>query len=491
MKSIKSFCLYLCLLLVTFTFSLTPLFAQVEECDQLNKALIEHGNPYWHFHEDRNDVGIFYDFEWKDEEIKIKRDDNYPVVRFSLFDKKNILPGTVIKTFNGIDLSKINDDEINKLHRSSGKIDLQLSNGKIINLSAKPYKLNDFKLTDFILNSIHNIDTAKGILEVSIDSFITNDRKDLLNSLKKNNLEKILDNQPHPICVRLKKKLTWPINSVNFIEYRYDADVREGLKNKEKLASSVFDLTYDEPHLRTLRTEKGIFFIRQDFKFEKFPFDTQKLIITIESGIGSLENHYLIPNDNFSFVTFLTPDKGPFINLEKYKKENYLKDWKVKNVTIKSREKIDNNYYHKWTDKIINYSENVLDIEITIKRNVKHYIFKIMLPVFLILCVAWYVLWIPTRKYETRLNTSIIALLALIAYNFVFQDDIPRLNYLTDLDWYILLSYIFCCIPVFISIGSSKLGRENQKKIIKINKYIRRWGILAYFVINFAIFKLL
>ena len=102
----------MCLLLVTFAFSLTPLFAQVEECDQLNKALIEQGNPYWHFHEDRNDVGIFYDFEWKDEEIKIKRDDNYPIVRFSLFDKKNILPGTVIKTFNGIDLSKINDLEM-------------------------------------------------------------------------------------------------------------------------------------------------------------------------------------------------------------------------------------------------------------------------------------------------------------------------------------------------------------------------------------------
>ena len=65
-----------------------------------------------------------------------------------------------------------------------------------------------------------------------------------------------------------------------------------------------------------------------------------------------------------------------------------------------------------------------------------------MLPVFLILCVAWYVLWIPTEKYEARLNTSIIALLALIAYNFVFQDDIPKLEYLTDLDWFILLSYI-------------------------------------------------
>ena len=114
-----------------------------------------------------------------------------------------------------------------------------------------------------------------------------------------------------------------------------------------------------------------------------------------------------------------------------------------------------------------------------------------MLPVFLILCIAWYVLWIPTRKYETRLNTSIIALLALIAYNFVFQDDIPKLNYLTDLDWYILLSYVFCCIPVFISIGSSKLGTENQKVIIKINKLIRKWGVLAYILITFAIFKLI
>ena len=37
--------------------------------------------------------------------------------------------------------------------------------------------------------------------------------------------------------------------------------------------------------------------------------------------------------------------------------------------------------------------ENILDIEITIERNYQDYLFKIMLPVFLILCVAWYVLY--------------------------------------------------------------------------------------------------
>ena len=125
------------------------------------------------------------------------------------------------------------------------------------------------------------------------------------------------------------------------------------------------------------------------------------------------------------------------------------------------------------------------------ERNPSFYIFKIIIPVLLILAVAWYVLWIPTKEIESRLTTSIVALLALIAYNFVFQDDIPKLNYLTDLDWYILLSYVFCCIPVFISIGSSKLGTKNQKIIIKINKLIRKWGVLAYILITFAIFKLI
>ena len=111
-----------------------------------------------------------------------------------------------------------------------------------------------------------------------------------------------------------------------------------------------------------------------------------------------------------------------------------------------------------------------------------------MLPVFLILCVAWYVLWIPTYKYEPRLNTSIIALLALIAYNFVFQDDIPKLEYLTDLDKFVLLSYIFCCIPVFSSIAFSRFISKNQKKVDKVNKFIKIWGGLLYCLISIQIF---
>ena len=105
------------------------------------------------YHEDRNDIGIFYDFAYdsKDKIIKIKRNEKkFPIVRFSLFEKKKIVAGkTIIKSFNDIDLSKLDDDQIKELHRSSGKVNLGLYNGQNVSLISKPYKLNDFKLSHF------------------------------------------------------------------------------------------------------------------------------------------------------------------------------------------------------------------------------------------------------------------------------------------------------------------------------------------------------
>ena len=101
MKSIKLDYFYFFLLFVAFGFNLTPSFVQaekkeivkvevVEKCDALNKALIKYGVPNFYYHENRNDVGIFYDFAWddKDKIVKLKRNDGYPIVRFSLFDKE-------------------------------------------------------------------------------------------------------------------------------------------------------------------------------------------------------------------------------------------------------------------------------------------------------------------------------------------------------------------------------------------------------------------
>ena len=476
---IKSIIYFISIIFIVTSNSL----AQNEKC---GSKLISHiydktEKKYFHYNEYRNDAGVFFDFKWekKQKKIIIKRNENnFPIVRYSFFDTENFIPNkTIIKRINSKDLSNLNDKDIEKLTYLSGKINFELENKKNITLSSRSYKINNFKLSNFEILSIQNIDTTKGILEMSFEAKLMNDRYDLKKIFQNNN--ELLDDQLHNICDDIRDTLTWPLSSVELDEFRYDADVREGLKNKEILVNPVFQITYDENLLRTLRTEKGVGFFRQSFDFTKFPFDTQKLIIRFKTGVGNFQDK--------SELTFLTPEPGVFLNLEKFLNPeiNKLKAWTIREDGIDVKSKIiTENIYDIYTKEIIPRSENVLDIEITIERNFQHYLLKIMLPVFLILCVAWYVLWIPTEKYEARLNTSIIALLALIAYNFVFQDDIPKLEYLTNMDKFILLSYIFCLIPVFLSIAFSKFISKNQVKVMKINKVIKIWGAVIYLLLT-------
>ncbi len=498
-KSLSTISIYLLATILFNALLLSKTSSSENICDShiieniSNKINYTNYQPIFEYNEERNDSGILFDFKWdkSKNKITIKRDDdNYPIIRFSLFEKENFFPGkTSIKKINEIDLSKVKDEEINQLQNLKGNIRLVLDNNKIINIKSKPYKLNDFKLTNFEIKSINNIDTTKGVLEISFEANITNKRNDLFELLNDENKEFY---GYHEICKSFRSKLNWPVERVVFDEFKYDADVREGLKNKEILVNSVFDLIYDNGEIRSFRTEKGVASFRQSFDFKKFPFDTQKLIIRVTPNTGSWSNFNYQNEDKIGSVTLITPELRTFLSLEKFinPEINKLKAWRIDNdgINIASKVLVDDNYFDIFEKKIVSKSENVLDIEITIKRNFQHYLLKIMLPVFLILCVAWFVLWIPTEKYETRLNTSIIALLALIAYNFVFQDDIPKLEYLTDLDWFILLSYIFCCIPVFLSIAFSKFISKNQKRVTIVNKFIKIWGGILYLLISMQIF---
>lgn len=489
------------LILLTFSLIVLNFYSSnsiANECDgsPWNKTILDNKDKHYEFSflEERNDSGIFFDFKW-DKDLKkiiIRRDkDKYPIVRFSLFNKLDIKQGSVIKSVEGNDLSTLSDDKLNAIFLQNlnfGTLKLELKNGNKITVEAKPYKLNDFKLVNFQLNSIQNIDSKKGIIEISFDSFFENNRPDLLNTLIKNNFD-YDENNKEALCEAVSEWIALPIKAIEYNEFKYDEDVRKGLKNKTKLKDSVIDFSFNEGKFRVVRSESGVGFFRQEFDFKKFPFDKQKLIINITSGIRSTSDTSLnkTAKDTMA-VTFITPENGAFLGLDNFKEKNYLKEWKVLSVDIKSKEIINENYYDKDLKKNITHNENTINLEINIEREYKHYIYKIIIPVFLILCVAWFVLWIPTKHFETRLTTSMVALLSLIAYNFVFADDIPKLQYLTSLDKYILLSYVFCCIPTFMSIWCSRFIKISQAKVTRVNRKIRTFGGLIYLVLSMQIF---
>ena len=189
----KKYPLYLLsFILSLISIFLNPINTQAEVvCSEWDRVIVKNQLQQNYFQEERNDIGIFYDFEWDKEKkvIKIKRDaENYPIIRFSLFNKTDIAQGAIIKSYNDINLSKINDFELEKIHRQNKDVELELMSGNIINLNSKPYQVNDIKMESFGLNTIQSINATKGIVEISLNSLFSHKRPDLLKILKDNDV---------------------------------------------------------------------------------------------------------------------------------------------------------------------------------------------------------------------------------------------------------------------------------------------------------------
>tara|TARA_B100001121_G_scaffold250909_1_gene227024 strand:- start:476 stop:1894 length:1419 start_codon:yes stop_codon:yes gene_type:complete len=413
------------------------------------------------------DTGIFLEksFNYDKGELFLKRDkDNYPILRASFFEKD--LTNDSIQLLNGKDLSKLNDSDIKDLLKSK-KFEIT-QNKKIFKLEAKDYDLYTFDLNYFLLNSIENIDTKSGEFSIDYIFKISHERPDWIEAgreignLTICNIAELTENS----------KIFSPVtNETIFINHiKYDID-----KN-----FSAFEQVYYKDTDKTFTDAifSGLHIIKANFDFQRFPFDVQNLKIELEHAVNLESNeggYYPKP-----YIGLFDIKPSVYNNIKNYKENNLLKEWKIVDFNIKNKiisEKAQDTFN---PNKIKVYETDAVVIDIFIKRNINYFIFKILIPVFLILSIAWSVLWIPPNQVESRLTTSIVALLALIAYNFVFNDDLPKLSYLTSMDRYILLSYLFCCIPTFLTIYFSRINNKNYNRAIKINKRSRFYGSITY-----------
>ena len=123
---------------------------------------------------------------------------------------------------------------------------------------------------------------------------------------------------------------------------------------------------------------------------------------------------------------------------------------------------------------------------INVKRNSFSYIVKYGFPTIFIVLIAWGVFWISPQDIKTRAELSIISLLSLIAFNFVINDKLPDLNYLTLIDSLVLTSYLFAGTATILSIVGNVYSRKtkNNKFSIALDKKARIWGPVSYIIFN-------
>ena len=199
------------------------------------------------------------------------------------------------------------------------------------------------------------------------------------------------------------------------------------------------------------------------FDFKKFPFDEQ---------IFSFLIYPEFPASKMIFVA------EPI--MEEYKKNLYvgegedginIPEWKVTTVDY---------YIDRYKEGDYEYQGFI--VEIGAERVTNYYIFKIIIPILLILSISWSVFWIDRAQIEAKANITIVALLSLIAYNLIMDDVIPKLDYLTFMDAFIFLSYLYTGAATILCIYSFYRYKKYKRKTNLVDYYAKFLGPISYFV---------
>ncbi len=119
-------------------------------------------------------------------------------------------------------------------------------------------------------------------------------------------------------------------------------------------------------------------------------------------------------------------------------------------------------------------------------RRVTYYTIQVLIPLVAIVMMAYAVFWIAPAVVPTRVGVVVTTMLTLIAYRFMLANHVPRLSYLTRLDWFMLGATVLLVLTLFAMAGTSYLvSREQEASVKKID----RAGRVLYPLV-FAVYSL-
>ena len=216
----------------------------------------------------------------------------------------------------------------------------------------------------------------------------------------------------------------------------------------------------EEDSLSILYKSIGEYKFKNKFNFKSFPFDKQQIKVFL------YQDRYIL-GDYQASVSDWT--KRELLALEK---ENPITGWDIVGNTIN---------YKTFKGPNSDYYFDGVEIILDIERKSGYYLFKIILPIILILVVCWSAVWIDPREIESRLTITIVCLLSLIAYNFVIDSEMPKLEYLTIMDYLILISYFYATIPNFLSIAQYNYTKKKKVSLSNLyGNYGKKYGLPSY-----------
>jgi|ETNmetMinimDraft_35_1059890.scaffolds.fasta_scaffold37820_1 hypothetical protein len=261
---------------------------------------------------------------------------------------------------------------------------------------------------------------------------------------------------------------------IDTIEYQYWLpDI--GLSNKV----SVIDMSYEGPERNLLSamidSDNNFYFIRtihetavfnNPLDFSQFPFDRHDLVFQIETNAGYYEDFTIVPTDDTHAQADNMLDRV------------MVPEWDIQEINFDN-----STFFWNEGDPYDNFYYTI-----PIQRQFYYYVYKLFIPIVLIMIICWSVFWIHSKEIETRLTVTVVSFLTLIAYNYVIVDDIPKIDNLTVFDSTILLAYLYAALSTLISIYSFQHFNKTSMAFSNLDRYSRFLGPLSFVVFVLVIF---
>ncbi|MEY8839677.1 hypothetical protein AB9K41_11680 [Cribrihabitans sp. XS_ASV171] len=202
------------------------------------------------------------------------------------------------------------------------------------------------------------------------------------------------------------------------------------------------------------------------FDFLKYPFDTQTFYYEISSAY---------PSDYVRFVSM--DDRSGLGNLLG-EEEWILHDARMLKTQI--------------TGLSGNQSDQVA-LQFKGSRHVTYYVIRVFLPMLVLITVSWALFFLD--EYRKRIEIAGANLLTFVAFNWAISADLPRLGYLTFLDFVLQWMFVVTGGVIITNVMLRRLKATGREELAhKLDTYIIKWiyplgyaAIVAFAVMRFLV----
>jgi gamma-aminobutyric acid receptor subunit beta len=130
------------------------------------------------------------------------------------------------------------------------------------------------------------------------------------------------------------------------------------------------------------------------------------------------------------------------------------------------------------------------NFDIPAQRHPNYYVWKIIIPLVLIVAMSWTVFWINPAQFGPQIGMSATSMLTLIAFQFATTNILPRLNYFTVLDEFITGSTIVVFLALLEALSTSYLvSCQREQLAMKLDRVCRVVFPSVFLVMMLFVFR--